>query len=241
MFALQDEALRQALLASAAKIQIHPHMTATRRHVHDAEYVIDSAMRSFRTRVSVDNKDAIDVALELLELHELHELHAGCKPMVLILADAHSPGGCVLGGGNMQEESLFRRTTLFASLTPNLYPIGPDEALYAGNVDVLFDGDYAPLVHVHGHAHDHALGTTLSFLACPGIKMPPIDCNGRLYPKDAALLKRKVELIMQVHISDQRRSYALGPWGARVRSMGVPRKARRRGVWGCCTRVRWCV
>jgi uncharacterized protein (TIGR02452 family) len=191
MFALQDDALRHSLSASAVRKPSFP----TRRYAFDKEFIIPQTRRPFETRISVKNMDAIDVALGM---------HA---PMVLILADAHSPGGCVLGGGNMQEESLFRRTTLFASLAPDMYPIGPEEALYARDVDILFDGKYA------------SINASASFIACPGIKLPPVQTGDRLYAKDEELLKCKVQLIMQVAIKEGHTNLVLGALGC--------------GVWGC--------
>jgi uncharacterized protein (TIGR02452 family) len=195
MFARQDTALRHALVASECHPEFH-----TRRLTYDASFAIPSG--AFQTKVTVQNKDAIDVALEL------HD------PLVLILADAHVPGGCVLGGGNMQEESLFRRTTLFASLKPALYPIGSQEALYARGVGVLFDGAYEPTNP----------GTTLSFIACPGIKLPMLiyertHCKEWLSSDDEAILRCKVRLILQAAIMEGHTHLVAGALGC--------------GVWGC--------
>ncbi len=150
--------------------------------------------------IRVENRDAIEVALEMVD------------PLVMILADAHVPGGCLLGGGNMQEESLFRRTALFAHLKKAAYPIGPEEALYARDVAVFFDTEargFAPLDPE----------TRLSFVACPGIKLPLMDNRGRLLPADAEALAKKIRLIVQVAVEEGHTHLVAGAMGC--------------GVWGC--------
>ena len=152
------------------------------------------------TTIRVENRDAIEVALEMVD------------PLVMILADAHVPGGCLLGGGNMQEESLFRRTALYAYLKKEAYPIGPEEALYARDVTVFFDTEargFAPLDPE----------TRLSFVACPGIKLPLMDNRGRLLPADAEALAKKIRLIVQVAVEEGHTHLVAGAMGC--------------GVWGC--------
>ncbi len=110
---------------------------ACKRYRYDASVPVS---RGRCTSFRVENRDAIEVAL------------------VMILADAHAPGGCIFGGGNMQEESLFLRTALFAHLKKDEhYPIAPDEALYARDVTVYFDTaarGYGVQVAVEeGHTH----------------------------------------------------------------------------------------
>jgi len=134
-------------------------------------------------------------------------------PLVLILADDRTPGGCVRGGAGMQEESLFRRTALFSHLTPDMYPILPDEALYARDVPVLLSSEASGYRPVEA---------TASFVACPGVKMPRVDSDGRLSPADEAALRRKVRLILDVASAHGHSELVLGALGC--------------GVWGCPAR-----
>ena len=161
--------------------------------------------------ISTDKRDTLDVALDPTCWE-----HERPDPLVLILADAETPGGCVQAGAGMQEESLFRRTALAAALPRHLYPIPNDGALYAGAVPVLMRSEadgFAPLPLPH---------PTLSFLACPGIKMPPLTPDGRLFPDDLHSLRVKVELILQTALSFGHRDVVLGALGC--------------GVWGCPAR-----
>ena len=124
------------------------------------------------------------------------------NPLILILADDEVPGGNFRALAGMQEESLFLRSALHRHLTPDMYPIGIEEALYAANVPLLAGG-------------------CVAFLACPGVKMPPVISN-RLLPVDVAVLRKKAELIVQVAAKMGHIDLVLGALGA--------------GVWGCPAR-----
>jgi uncharacterized protein (TIGR02452 family) len=198
MFVQRDSALSAALAYSHAYIPELP----TRR----LKFNVDDLppMAAFAdTDISVLDRDAIEVALDS---------DSAARPLVLILADAHVPGGCVHAGGNMQEESLFRRTALFAHLTPNMYPLASDEALYARDVHVLFDTEENGYKRL-------PIGTRLSFLACPGIKMPQMTGNYRLNDEDADTLRLKIRLIVQAGAAFGHTELIAGALGC--------------GVWGC--------
>jgi uncharacterized protein (TIGR02452 family) len=142
------------------------------------------------TKVSIMKEDILQCALKY---------H---NPMVLILADAHEPGGCVGAGAGMQEESLFRRSALHKHLLKSLYPIEDDAAIYAPNVELLDGGN-------------------ISFIACPGIKLPAIE-NNRFLPNDEERLRKKIRLIFQTAHKHGHQTLVLGALGC--------------GVWGCPTR-----
>lgn len=122
------------------------------------------------------------------------------SPLILVFADDINPGGCVEAGAGMQEESLFRRSALFKFFTRNLYPIKENEALYACSVPLIKGGEGA-------------------FVACPGIKMPQLTTDFKLKNDDANLLRRKIELILQIAYMYGHSSIVLGAIGC--------------GVWGC--------
>lgn len=96
----------------------------------------------------------------------------------------------------MQEESLFLRSALWKHLTPDMYPIQADEALYAATV---------PLTD----------GGTGSFIACPGVKLPRLE-NDRLMRDDADSLRKKIELILQVAYKTNHSTVILGAMGCGV-------------------------
>lgn len=189
MFALRDAALARARAFSKAHAVSHrTALFAYDSRASGAKRVCD------RTTVTVEKRDALEVALEMRD------------PLVLILADADVPGGCVFAGAGMQEESLFRRTALFAYLKKYMYPIGSAAALYARNVPVLMDTEangYAPLPQPR----------RVSFVACPGLKMPVLASDGRLRAEDAELLRCKIRLIVQVAVANGHTEVVLGALG----------------------------
>lgn len=162
--------------------------------------------RYAKTEIKVYKEDVLVVAIKKTTLS---------NPLVLILADDQTPGGCVFAGAGMQEESLFRRTALFAHLHPSLYPIQMDEALYARDVPILLsseDTNYQPL--------QDAQSVHVSFIACPGIKFPSlVSGNNRLNDTDAQTFKNKIKLILRVAQENGHSEVVFGALGC--------------GVWGC--------
>lgn len=206
MFQLRDNAWR---IASKAKAPAGPAIPVQ----YNAAFEWESFTRvSSGAMIFTDNRDALDVALDPKCWDNVER----SNPLVLILADAVNPGGCVHAGAGMQEESLFRRTALAAALPCNLYPIPDDGALYAVDVPVLMRSEadgFEPLPLPH---------PTLSFLACPGVKMPCLTIDGRMFPEDLHSLRVKIELILQTALSFGHRDLVLGALGC--------------GVWGCPVR-----
>jgi len=74
----------------------------------DEKISLKEVNNSQQTRFSVIEADCLEVA-ELL-------LKAGFNPCVLNMASRQNPGGGVVNGSGAQEENLFRRSNLFASL-----------------------------------------------------------------------------------------------------------------------------
>jgi hypothetical protein len=171
IFANRDRALRTVLRFCEA---YNPPSITKRYKYHEGVSIPKTCAT---TDVRVLNADALDVALSMRD------------PLVLILADDIRPGGCIHAGAGMQEESLFRRTALFAYLRSDLYPLGPDEALYARHVPVLLTSEMTGY-QAHGNRR-------ISFIACPGVKMPQL-VGDRLSADDEDVLRCKVRLILQV-------------------------------------------
>ena len=219
MFHRRDAAWR---VASAAAAPAGPAVCVR----HDATFAWDAYERvPGGALIHTDKRDALDVALDPSCWvpagggvdGERPECPPGCPdPLVLILADADTPGGCVQAGAGMQEESLFRRTALAAALPRRLYPIPEDAALYARAVPVLMRSE------ADGFEPLPPPPPTRSFLACPGLKMPRLGPGDRLLPADVQALRVKVELILQAALAHGHRDVVLGALGC--------------GVWGCPAR-----
>lgn len=133
--------------------------------------------RFSKSNVEIFDEDSIDCGLRFK------------NSLVLNLADDIFAGGCVDIGSGAQEESLFRRTTLFKTLKQSFYPIKDDEAIYSPNVTVIKDSE-------HNNWKVYKEFKTLSFVACPGLKYPT-RINNRLSDTDVNRLKKKIEIIIQ--------------------------------------------
>lgn len=158
------------------------------------------------------NKDAIDLALELM-------VPGGPIPLVLNLADDNFAGGCVNQGSGAQEESLFRRTNYFQTLTDDFYPIEEDEAVYSPEVTVIKTSEASGWQLI-----PEEIRPILSFVACPGLKYPElegendfsdtkIDKEPRLLEEDVEILKRKIALVIQTAVQYKHDTIIFGALG----------------------------
>jgi uncharacterized protein (TIGR02452 family) len=165
------------------------------------QYAADSGVlpRFADTHVSVANADSIAAGHALVQ--------AGHRPLVLILADHRFAGGDVASGSGAQEESLFRRTNLCATLLQNaFYPVQPDEALVSNRVTVFRDTEErgcAPLESPF----------LLDFIACPGLHNPELSDDGALRRDDEDRLRVKLRLIFQGASANGNDSLVLGAMG----------------------------
>lgn len=143
------------------------------------------------------NKDAIDLALEVMGSD-------GERPLVLNLSDDIFAGGCVNQGSGAQEESLFRRTNYFQTLTDKFYPIEEDEVVYSPEVTVIKTSEATGWQLIPSRP-------ILSFVACPGLKYPELDGENdfsdtkidkepRLLEEDVEILKRKIAAVIQTAV-----------------------------------------
>ena len=83
------------------------------REHYDTDFLVVKTNKT--SNIHIYDMDTIDCAL-LFE-----------KPLVLNLSDDEYAGGWVNMGSGAQEESIFRRSNYFQTLTQNLYPINDNE------------------------------------------------------------------------------------------------------------------
>jgi uncharacterized protein (TIGR02452 family) len=155
-----------------------------------------------RTIVTVEDMDSIDCGLAYLA--------RGYNPAVLNLADDRMPGGCVDIGSGAQEESLFRRTALCATLRLAMYPIGDDEGIYSPGVPVLKASE------ADGWALNDLPYVRLAFLTVPGVQYPSCVYTGqvpRLRPEDERRLADKVRTMLQIAAAHGHDCVVLGASG----------------------------
>ncbi len=151
-----------------------------------------------RIPVKIWDMDTIDCAYIL-------KYKMGYNPVVLNMANAHTPGGGVEKGAIAQEESLFRRSNyhLSLTLTSGLYPIGPKELLYSPKVHISRQNDGLPL-HVPFY---------LDFIASAAINSPCLTADGAYAASDRDLMRVKIEHIFQTAYALGHDSIVLGAYG----------------------------
>jgi uncharacterized protein (TIGR02452 family) len=151
------------------------------------------------THISVMNIDSIVIGKQLKE--------KGLNPLILNFADDHYAGGTVESGSGAQEESLFRRTNLCATLEQDkFYPILKNE------------GVYSPVVTVFRDTEDNNNKLLrepwqCAFVAVPGLYCPTVSKLQRLSDHDAEVLQMKIELILQIGYIHGHDSLVLGALG----------------------------
>lgn len=129
--------------------------------------------------VSVVEDDTINVALNLKSQNY--------NPLVLNMASERVPGGGVRNGAKAQEESLFRRTNYFMHLDKSMYPLQEFQVIHTPNVAVVKDEDYKLL-----QSEEY-----LDFIACPAVRNPEYQQNGRMSERDRYVMRQKIRLIFQ--------------------------------------------
>ena len=95
---------------------------------------------------------------------------------LLNMASDQRPGGGVLRGLRAQEEDVCRRTSLYPSLIPHKYPLGPDELIASKDVVVVKDRMYRPLA-----PHD-----------APGCRSPGAAAGCSSLPPSLALISQPI-------------------------------------------------
>jgi len=135
-----------------------------------------------RPRIEVRNLDILAVAKALADEHPEDGV------CIVNPASELKAGGGVKGGASALEESLCRRTTLYAHLARHAYPI--EGGIYARDVLVLRDAQYAFL------AFDQRFWVDVA--SVPGVRRPALDRAGRMSAYDAARLRDKIRLILRM-------------------------------------------
>lgn len=165
--------------------------------VHDPKYSMNKCCE--KTIVSVQDIDSIVAGKVLKE--------RGLNPLILNFADDQIAGGAVETGSGAQEESLFRRTNLCATLEQDIfYPINLNEGIYSPVVTVFRDveSENNKLLRAPWQC---------AFVAVPGIYCPQLTHDRKLNTEDVETLKKKIELILQIAHKKGHDSLVLGALG----------------------------
>ena len=93
---------------SGKEIAVDKSEIAKNTEFFDAQFSLNEILQFRDTQFSVVEADCLEVAALLVK--------AGFNPCTLNMASGRNPGGGVLNGSGAQEENIFRRSNLFASL-----------------------------------------------------------------------------------------------------------------------------
>ena len=198
-----DERARRAAAARCRQVNVitPADIARMRRAFVDAP----TAALADSATVRVLDNDSFE-ALRVLPHHE--------NALVLNFANAYHPGGGYLFGAVAQEETLCRRSTLYASLS------NPDaEAMYAFNrANIAPEGsDYLLLSPFVTIFRDLRLNITEQTTETAVLSAPALDLDGQAGTLDRAaidaVMKRRVENILLAAHEYGYRTLVLGAWG----------------------------
>lgn len=166
-------------------------------------------------QIDAVNADCIDVARDLVE--------QGFRPILLNMANLHTPGGGVLNGARAQEETLFRRSNLCLSLyqygdsfsagiagvplAKDRYPMNRDTGgIYSGCVTFFRDG-------VKGGDELVEKPFTCAVVSVAAINRPDLDEDGRLVDWAIRASKSKIRSMLRIGLIHGHDAIVLGAWG----------------------------
>jgi len=164
--------------------------------------------------VDAVNGDCIEVTRDLVE--------KGYRPVLLNMANRHTPGGGVLDGARAQEESLFRQSNLCVSLYrydeyhagllglppgTGRYPMDRNTGgIYSGRVTFFRTGqrDGDKLV-------DSPFECAVVSVAA--INRPDLDAQGRLVDWAVEATEKKIRTMLRIGLLHGHDAIVLGAWG----------------------------
>ena len=136
------------------------------------------------------------------------------RPLVMSFANAHCPGGGFWLGANAQEESLCRRSTLYASISSKkaacmyrrnntrLCAVESDYMLYSPNVCVFMDGK--------GELLQKPFMASVVTVPAPNRRGAAFFASGR---RIGETMLRRIKIMLLVAAKHGHRNLVLGAWG----------------------------
>lgn len=166
------------------------------------------------TVVDAVNADCIDVVRDLVA--------QGFNPILLNMANRHTPGGGVLNGARAQEESLFRQSNLCVSLYQysdyhaGLLGLPKGDGAYP--MDCNTGGIYSGRVTFFRTSQrdgDRLVDSPFecAVVSVAAINRPDLDANGRLVPWAVEATERKIRTMLRIGLAYGHDAIVLGAWG----------------------------
>ncbi|MDE6554107.1 MAG: TIGR02452 family protein [Muribaculaceae bacterium] len=166
-----------------------------------------------QTIIEVTERDCLKEAVRLSK--------EGLYPAVLNMANRRNPGGGVLHGSRAQEESIFRRTSLFRSLyqfAPYAGEFGLRKSELQYPLDKNFGGVYSPDVILFRDSEKHGCKLLdnpeyVSVITVAAMNRPEIDSMGKISGHLIEGVKNKIRTIFRIALRHCHDSLVLGAWG----------------------------
>lgn len=176
-------------------------------------YVSNVPSLNEETFFEVTDKDCLKEAVRLSK--------EGFYPAVLNMANRQNPGGGVLGGSRAQEESIFRRTSLFTSLyqfAPYASEFGIKKSEFQYPLDPNYGGIYSPDVILFRDSEKYGCKLLdnpeyVSVITVAAMNRPEIDSKGRISSHLVEGVKNKMRTIFRIALRHRHDSLVLGAWG----------------------------
>jgi uncharacterized protein (TIGR02452 family) len=155
----------------------------------------------------IQGKGSLEIAEQLI--------HAGHRVCVLNFANNDIPGGGLGLKGNTQEEILMKRTTLGASLNPELYPLDDVENQYVRWDYRKLRLAYSPTVRVVRDSELEPMkeGPEMAMISCAAIRTPRSRDGRYLSDEDRDVTRRKITMILDTAIRYGHKVLIAGQWG----------------------------
>ena len=190
-------------------------VTIDRRKLHSNQHAtknfndkdIEAYFKKKCPKLGPDTPTTVTIEIQEMDTAEagLALKKEGFAPCILNMASDRYPGGGAWRGANAQEESLYRRSSLFLSLEKSKakYPIPEFGAIYSPDVMFIknFKEKYIPEAYY------------LSVISMSMIRRPSLRKNRTLESKMFKIAYTKILHLLTVALMNGHDSIVLGAWG----------------------------
>ena len=175
---------------------------------------VDSVVAAETSVCDAVNDDCIEVARKLVE--------EGYRPIILNMANRHTPGGGVINGARAQEESLFRQSNLCVSLYQfDEYhagllglPLGNGRYPMDRNTGGIYSGRVT-FFRTSSRKGDALVATPFecAVVSVAAINRPDLTSDGRLVDWAVVATKKKIRSMLRIGLLHGHDAIVLGAWG----------------------------
>jgi uncharacterized protein (TIGR02452 family) len=176
----------------------HPFVNSQVFENEDLDFEKPATKKFAKTIVEISNRDCVEVAIDAT--------HEGMRPLLLNMCSWFKPGGGVEKGAGAQEEDLFRRSNYFKHLDRRHYPLTTFRTILSRGVEFYRNSrefNYAPMKNKY----------RIDCVAAAAPKQPLLTSNGRFAAADAAVMRKKINLLCQIALKNSNDCLILSAWG----------------------------